>query len=258
VQETFNEIIAKSQDWGAQFKSTITGALNDVNGAILHILTTKPQAGEQPFREAGKQVFTSIAKTGLESAEGSIMKALGFGTKVQHVHVDNMPDSGPLGGVGKGGIMGMLNDSNWASSLFGGKLFGSGSFFGGSATSTTSAASSPSSALGKILGMALPFVGMMAEGGIMSPGDFYLTGEQGPELMQVGSTSRINSARDTSKIMSGGGDTTHQWNIDARGATDPAAVRMQVMQGIKQAVPHIVALSHATSKEATNRAPRMK
>jgi len=74
--KTFTDIIAKSQDWGTQFKETVEGALTSVNDAILHILTNKPQAGEHPFRAAGKQIFTGIAKTGLDDAEGSLMKFL--------------------------------------------------------------------------------------------------------------------------------------------------------------------------------------
>jgi hypothetical protein len=37
-----------------------------------------------------------------------------------------------------------------------------------------------------------------------------------------------------------GGGSGHTFNIDARGATDPAQVRAQVMQGIREAAPHIV------------------
>ena len=69
-----------------------------------------------------------------------------------HMWVDNLPAvsgstmdmfnslpkpkfSGPGGSMiasaASSGLMGWLNDSNWASSLFGGKLFGAGSFFGG-------------------------------------------------------------------------------------------------------------------------------
>ena len=79
----------------------------------------------------------------------------------------------------------MLNDSNWASSLFGGKLFGAGSLFGG--------------------GHAL--------GGPVMAGVGYDVGELGRERFVPEVPGRIISNRDM------GGDT--HYHIDARG-TDPA------------------------------------
>lgn len=233
VAETFNAIIAESENWGTQFKSTIEGALSDVNNAIIHLLTTRPQPGDHPFRQAGVQIFGGVARSGLEDAEGQIMKLLHLGSgKVQKVHVENWPTIGASGSPA-GAI------SSAVSAATGAVSSGSGGFWNGLFHG-----------IGK-------FAGFMETGGVMSPGDFYMTGEKGPELIQVGSTSRINSARDTSSLF-GSGDTYHNWNIDARGSTDPAAVRAQVMAGIRQAAPHIVAASTQSQKDHASRIPRSK
>jgi len=91
----------------------------------------------------------------------------------------------------------------------------------------------------------------------MSPGGFYLTGEQGPELMQVGSTSKINNSRDTSSMLSGGGGmiTNHSWSIDARGATDPAAVYQSAQRAILAAAPHLIAAGDAAGRNQRRRRP---
>lgn len=238
MNDSFNELIQKGNDFNAQFKELLDTTVNSVNNSILKMMTQKDHRGV--WKDTGKQVFTSVAKSGLQSAEGNAMKLLGLGksgkmgTKSNPMYTksaDSIPKlgGGSGSGSGAGGLLGMLNDSDWASSLFGGKLFGSGSFFGGK-----------------------------AGGGLMSPGGFYLTGEQGPELLQVGSTSKISNARDTSSILGGGGTTTnHEWNIDCSNANDPAATRAQVMQGIREAAPSIIAAANGVQREQSKRVPSM-
>jgi hypothetical protein len=53
----------------------------------------------------------------------------------------------------------------------------------------------------------------------------------------------------------GGGDTVHNWNIDATGANDPAMVQAQVQRGIQQAFPHFIASSVAANRELGMRRP---
>ena len=216
VDEAFNSIINRAEDWGAQFKSTVEGALGDVNNAIIHVLTTKPQAGDHPFKEAGKAIFTGVAKTGLDDAEGAFFKA------------------GKLGASEASAM--------WVRITGGGKL---------------SAGTAGGGASGSIWSTALSALTHMAGGGVLSPGDFYMTGEQGPELMQVGSTSKINNARDTASIMSGSGGsvTNHSWSIDARGATDPAAVYQAAQRAIYAAAPHLVSATHQMQKDDARRRP---
>jgi hypothetical protein len=89
------------------------------------------------FRQLGSNIARNAGGTLLEHAEGSLLSAFGFGsagkmgTKGNPMYTKSA-DS-PISGVSNagGGLLGILNDSNWFSSLFGGKLFGAGSIFGG-------------------------------------------------------------------------------------------------------------------------------
>ena len=105
---------------------------------------------------------------------------------------------------------------------------------------------------GKAAGMFL--TGAFADGGPISGAGNYLVGERGPEILSLGGGSGYVTPNN--KISSFGG-ATHNWDIDvdARGAHDPAAVRAQVMQGITEAAPHIVAASLAAGKDQRSRVP---
>jgi hypothetical protein len=93
------------------------------------------------FQEAGQ----GLAKTGLEKLEGSVLSLFGvhtnpnakLGTKDNPMYTRSA-DAAGVGGLGGGamggigsGALGFLNDSNFFSSLFGGRVFGAGGIFGG-------------------------------------------------------------------------------------------------------------------------------
>ena len=126
---------------------------------------------------------------------------------------DTLP-GGSGSGSAAGGLLGMLNDSDWASSLFGGKLFGSGSIFGG--------------------GHAL--------GGDVMAGVPIDVGEMGRERFTPSMPGHITP---NSKL--GGGDT---WNIDARN-TDPALSRENFAAALhatrQQAIHDATMASHERS-----------
>ena len=87
-----------------------------------------------------------------------------------------------------------------------------------------------------------------AIGGPVQGGKPYIVGERGPEMFVP---SRSGSIVPNKGL--GGGMTI---NVDARGASDPAAVRAQVEQGIAQAAPYIIAA--AQNKTLTTAArPRL-
>lgn len=313
IGAVFDTMVRRSQDFNAQFKDLLSTTVNDINDSILKLLTEKND--QHPFQAAGKAIFTSVARTGLQDAEGGLLKVLGLGSGKpdgSHSNPIYTRDADKIVGGGAGsGFMSWANDSNFMGKLFGGKLFGPGGLFDGNAIPDGS-----NGALAKGLGMGvvhpqesgLPGIlntigqlgvkfataGMggasasgasgsgsyadvqnagdvggffnangdyipvpgMAGGGVMSPGDWYLTGEQGPELLQVGSTSRINNARDTAALFSGPTTThNHNWHVDARGSNDPAAIHAAVQRGIAQAVPHLVAATKASSHDDKRRAP---
>ena len=235
MDSMFDEWIERTTDLRSAVKLTFDTAMNSVNDAIMKDLTQRDHRGA--WKDAGKQIFTSASRSGLQMAEGSIMGAMGLahgklGTKSNPMYTKSAD------GSGSGGVPALLSNGS------------------GSGEASTGDSSTMSNILGGVFQFA-KFAGFMAEGGVMQPGGFYLTGEKGPELMRVGSSSRISNARDTARLMSGGstGDTHHHYNIDARGATDPAAIKMAVQRGIAQAAPHIIGATIAVQRDQDRRKP---
>jgi hypothetical protein len=91
------------------------------------------------------------------------------------------------------------------------------------------------------------FGGFRAAGGPVSAGKAYVVGERGPEIMVPGSSGVVIP---NSKLGGGGGVTV---NVDARGATDPGAVRNAARLAVLEAAP---ALNAAISGNTINRIRR--
>jgi hypothetical protein len=225
-----NDLIRRGTDYAAQSKELIDSTFNTLNDSLLKMMTSQYHKGD--WKNAGKSVFTGVAKTGLQDAEGSLMKGLFGGkrgeSKSKPMYVQDV-GLGSVGGIGSAsGAASVADSASQSGGFFNGFFKGIGSFFGG-----------------------------METGGLMKPGGFYLTGERGPELLRVGSTTRINNARDTSRIMSSGGGShvEHHYHIDARGATDPAAVTAAINRAISRAAPQIAASSIAAFQDMKARRP---
>lgn len=90
--------------------------------------------------------------------------------------------------------------------------------------------------------------GKLAIGGPVQAGSPYIVGERGPEMFVP---ARSGSIVPNDKLGNG-----MVINVDARGASDPAAVRMQVEQGIAQAAPYIIAAAQNRTMKAASR-PRL-
>lgn len=84
-----------------------------------------------------------------------------------------------------------------------------------------------------------------AIGGPVQSGQPYMVGERGPEMFVP---SRSGSVVPNNKM--GGGISI---SVDARGASDPAAVRQQVELGIAQAAPYIIAAAQNRTLTTANR-----
>lgn len=91
--------------------------------------------------------------------------------------------------------------------------------------------------------------GARADGGAVSAGGTYLVGERGPELFSPATNGQIVPNHN----MRGNGMVI---NVDARGSTDPEAVRQQVERGILEAAPAIVAAAQNRTI-ATLRRPKL-
>jgi len=91
--------------------------------------------------------------------------------------------------------------------------------------------------------------GARAKGGPVEPGKTYLVGEEGAELFTPDRHGQIIPSGQTANA----GKAPMVINVDARGATDPAAVRAQVQQGILEAAPAIVAAAEARTITSISR-----
>jgi hypothetical protein len=80
-----------------------------------------------------------------------------------------------------------------------------------------------------------------------------MVGEKGPELF----VPRGNGTIIPNHNMKGGGGANGiNITVDARGSSDPAAVRAQVQQGILEAAPAIIAAAEARTTRGLRR-PRL-
>lgn len=105
-------------------------------------------------------------------------------------------------------------------------------------------------AIGGITGVTLPG---RAVGGSVNSNKPYMVGEKGPELF----IPRGNGTIIPNHNMKGGGGANGiNITVDARGSSDPAAVRAQVQQGILEAAPAIIAAAEARTNRGLRR-PRL-
>ena len=94
---------------------------------------------------------------------------------------------------------------------------------------------------------------LRARGGSVANNTPYMVGEQGPELFVPSGNGTIIPNHN---MRGGGGGSSFNISVDARGSNDPAAVRAQVQQGILEAAPAIIAA--AESRTISNlRRPRL-
>ena len=92
-----------------------------------------------------------------------------------------------------------------------------------------------------------------AIGGSVGKNRPYMVGERGPELFIPGGSGTIIPNRN---LGANGGGNPINISVDARGASDPAAVRAQVQQGILEAAPAIIAAAEARTVNGLRR-PRL-
>jgi hypothetical protein len=103
-------------------------------------------------------------------------------------------------------------------------------------------------------GSSVNLAGVRAYGGSVDSNKPYMVGERGPELFVPGGNGTIIP---NGNMRGGnGGGSSFNISVDARGSNDPAAVRAQVMQGILETAPAIIAA--AESRTISNlRRPRL-
>ncbi len=103
-------------------------------------------------------------------------------------------------------------------------------------------------------GSSVNLAGVRAYGGSVAGNQPYMVGERGPELFVPGGNGTI-IPNGNMRGGSGGGSPI-SISVDARGSNDPAAVRAQVMQGILEAAPAIIAAAESRTIAGLRR-PRL-
>lgn len=98
------------------------------------------------------------------------------------------------------------------------------------------------------------FMPAFANGTSYAPGGMALVGERGPELVNLPRGSQVIPNHKIGGLSGGGSNISV--SVDARGSSDPAAVRAQVQQGILEAAPAIIAAAEARTV-ASMRRPRL-
>ncbi len=230
VKDALNDFIAATRDAAGQMRQIAESTLRNINDQLLNAMTGKRTG----FAGVGEQLFRAVAGFSLEKAEGSILSAFGLGPKTKPDGTQSNPfwvksadQQSAAGGI---------------SSLLGGMLGIGGGEAGGEAAGGFS--------FGDIIS-SLPF---FADGGPIPSNLPAIVGERGPELFIPRSAGTIVP---NDMLGNGGGHTFH-FNVDARGATDPAGVRAQVMAGIREMTPHIIGASVAAQQDMKRRYPTTK
>jgi lambda family phage tail tape measure protein len=236
-----DDFVRASQDSATQMRELTTNTLSGLNQQIVAAMSGQ----RTNFGNFGAGVFRGVAGVGLDKAEGSVLGMFGLGKLGSQSNPmwTRSADSGKIANF-TGGVLG---------SVFGG---GGKSSSGAAALANVFAKSKDASdddedsggisTIGSILTSLLPHY---AAGGPIGANTLAVVGEEGPELFASGSGGSIVPNRKISSF--GGGGDTHNWNIDARGATDPAQVHKQIMD----AAPHIAAAAVKATKENTRRRP---
>jgi hypothetical protein len=223
VRQALDQMVQSFTDLASSLKDVIPRTIGSLNDNIVKAMTGQKTHFGATFMQAGQ----GLLKTGLQGAEGMALSKLGFGGLVKK---DGSSEAAAL-------WVRMAGGAGGSSSIPG--LQGAGGGLAGSALS---------SGLGGLLGKFIqPFFGARAGGGDVLAGHAYLVGERGPEPFIPRSSGTI-----LPNSVFGGGSATHTYMIDARGATDPAAIHAAVAR----ALPHAVAASAQAQHQMNLRRPQ--
>jgi hypothetical protein len=235
------EMVRKAMDTASQLREIFTSLVNGINDQLVNIMTGK-RVTSRDWSNMFGGVASQAARAGLTSAEGYAMKALGIGGKPDGSSsgkalwtrsADNIKKAGSdIANLAKG------SPDPSTSSGIGGWLankIGGGGFFG------------------SILSALMPH----ASGGPVIPGGAYLVGERGPEPFFPGVSGTVGSNAAMRRAFGGSGVTIHMGGIDARGATDPAAVHASVHRAMRSYFPAMVTASAAFQRDEKRRTPAL-
>ena len=223
-ENALDEFVDSTRDAAKSMQEITKNALTSINGELTKAITGQRTSFGGTFKGIGDD----LVNKGLQSAEGGILGAFGFGggkagSKGNPVYV-RLAD-------GIGGVAGSATSS--LSSVF--KGGGLSSLFKSGDSSSSSDGSSTGSSIGGLFSKLVGLLPHFAGGGSISSNMLSVVGENGPELFNPSTSGTIIPNHQIS-VGGGGGGDTHNYHIDARGSTDPAATRAAVQQGIQRSV----------------------
>jgi hypothetical protein len=227
---------------GSQSKPFWVKVANMVGGSSGSSSSTSSQGGNSPGSAASRVWNTVKHPFGGSGISLPMLSNTGGADPLSL----NAPDtSGVADALGANSL-----DPNTMNSILG----GSGFTDSGSTTDSTIGASTFGKVAGGVtgvLGSLIAHLPHFADGGSVTGNMPSVVGERGPELFVPHTAGSI--------VPNGqwGGNTTHNhsWNVDARGASDPAAVDAAVQRGIRKAAPHLVAASLGAGVDRNKRLP---
>jgi hypothetical protein len=225
ARDSLSKMVQAFDDLAANLKAIIPRTIESMNQDIVNVITGQGRKGDfgRTFLDAGQ----GMLKAAMQKAEGS---ALIFLTH---------------------GAIGPKRDGSSAQSAL--YVIQTDAAMGApSSIQTSSPARTAMLSMADLIpggSFIRPFISSLiphAGGGDVLAGRGYLVGERGPEpfFPGVSGTMLPNSSL-------GGGDT-HVYHIDARGATDPAAIHAAVAR----ALPHAVAASMQVHHQSAMRKPQ--
>jgi hypothetical protein len=278
-KDSLNRFVQMSQDTAGQIGGIFSDSLGGVNDTLATSMTAYYRTGRQ--REMAlrnglsgdvRNSAQKLAKTGIGEIEAPGLKALGIGGKADGSQKAPfwVKIAGALGmgsGSSSGGATGSSSVSHGIGSTVSkalrhtgwfGKMLGFGTSMapmlntGGADPLSLNApdTSGVANALGANTVDLSQFQGFFADGGPVTANLPAVVGERGPELFVPHTAGSI-----VPNGKFGGGDTHQHFNVDARGASDPAAVDAAVQRGIRKAAPHLVAASLGAGVDRNKRLP---
>lgn len=268
LKESLDRLTQTMTDLPAHLSDMLASSIQSINSTLSSTLIGRPhETGieyRREIRNGLSQSFRGIASGGLntllQQGEGGLLQALGFGAQNKPTGTANNPlyvidlSSNPAaGGVG-GGINSITNSplGRFVRGIFSPGLRQAQSIISSAAPATGLTTDNSSFNLPLIDGDGdsswLDSLPGFASGGDVTAGRPILVGENGPEpfLPKTSGTIIPNGAL---------GGVTHNWNIDARGATDPAAVEASVNRAIRRAAPSLVQASVRAGIDRQKRLP---
>lgn len=227
VQGVFAEMERRAEDTAGQIRDVFSAMINGINDQLVNMMTGKRTNWKSMF----SGVASTVARSALTFGEGMIAK--GFGADKLGASAQN-----PM----------------WTRSADNLKKAGSdiASVVKGTPDASTGAMSGTANSVGGFFGSMLSALIPHATGGPVMPGRAYLVGERGPEPFFPG----VSGTMGTNASLRSLGNVQHgPYYVDARGASDPAAVHAAVHRAMRSYIPTIVGASAAYQKDEKRRTP---